>query len=128
MNQILPGQKAYWFLLSKGYRTYIMLPLFFKTYWPSEKTAVDESGLKKALDILSIKKFGALYDRKSGLIAANADYLNEELSVIPENKLSHPTIRFFLDKNPGYTKGTELACLTEIRMDNIQPPALRFVR
>ena len=133
MEERRGDERIFWFLISKGIRTYGMLPLFFRRYWPSpenwgEDTERAGSGdLKSLVDLLASKRFGSLYDPASGLIAAKEDYLKRDLAGVPDHKQARPHVRFFLEQNPGYIHGTELACLAEISRENIMPRALRFV-
>src|SRR5262245_15496411 len=62
-----PGAPLYWFLISKGYRTYRYLPLFFYEYAPRWDHATSEER-QALLDTLAGRKFGAAYDRGAGVI------------------------------------------------------------
>lgn len=130
MAEELQGQRIFWLLLSKGFRTFGLLPLFFQHFVPHQNQAPGEpwDSLGQLRDTLASRKFGALYQAGPALLPAGADYLNSRLAAIPDNKESNPWVRFFLDHNPDYHRGTELVCLTEITLDNILPPARRFVR
>ncbi len=121
------GEKAYWFLISKGFRTYAMLPLFFENFWPAAQPSEDSLALRPLLDTVATNRFGEQYSAQTGLIAAGHDFLNEKLAQIPDHKTDNPAVRFFLERNPDYQTGTELACLTEISVENILPPARRFI-
>jgi hypothetical protein len=119
-------KKVYWFLISKGFRTYCMLPLFFKEFYP--KTGVEENrNLQELLHLVAKAKFGKDYRRETGIIQVEEDHLEGDLAEIPQEKLSNKHIRFFLEKNPGYRQGHELACITEISIENTLPRARRFV-
>lgn len=39
--------------------------------------------------------------------------------------MTHPAVRFFFDRNPGFEAGDELVCLTEITEDNLKSLARR---
>lgn len=125
------GEKLYWFLISKGIRTYGMLPLFFFRFWPQPKegqTSPEELvHLKEILDKIAHRKFGTTYDAKRGVLPIREDYLDANLAEIPKHKQKDPYIRCFLERNPGYRKGEELACLTEVSLENLRPRARRFV-
>jgi hypothetical protein len=108
------GRKTYWFLITKGYRTYLMLPLFFRTFYPrfDEPTPPYEQGL---IEHLAGEKYGNLYRKEQGIIAADSYYLRGEFADVPERKLGNRNVRFFLERNPGFRRGEELACVCEIR-------------
>ena len=122
-------QPVYWFLLSKGVRTYLMLPLYFKHFYPccQNGAAEDEANL---LHHLAATRFGPQWLAKDGIVRLDppADRLRDDLALIPADKRNNPHIRFFLDKNPGYVRGDELACLAKISQDNFTGAARRFMR
>lgn len=129
-SQLLHEQQEplYWFLLSKGIKTYLLLPLFFHSFFPqyASPTPVYEQDL---LDQLASQKFGTCYVQNRGIVrfSPRADRLKDELAEIPENNRLKPHVRFFLERNPGYVNGDELVCLARIAMPNFTRPALRFV-
>jgi hypothetical protein len=122
-----PGKKTYWFLITKGYRTYLMLPVFFNKYYPryDEETPPYEKGL---IEHLANTKYNGKYDRQRGIIKADSYYLRDELARIPEGKQKNPKVRFFIQSNPGYTKGEELACVCEIRPEYFRKRTKTLVR
>jgi hypothetical protein len=119
----------YWFLISKGIRTYLMLPLYFKEYYPRAGTETPERA-RVLIEHLSHELFGEFYLRDQGIIRVvpPADRLKAELAKIPEPKQSNPHVRFYLDTNPGYVDGDELPSIARIDWDNFTPATLRFMR
>lgn len=109
---------CYWFLISKGFRTYLYLPLFFKTYHPHP----DGIGtiLKPLLDRLASEKFPDAYDSTSGLIhfQSSKGQLGGEFAEIPDHRHENRDVRFFLAQNPDFASGVELACLAPISLAN----------
>jgi hypothetical protein len=122
LDPVLP---LYWFLISKGHRTYLYLPLFFETFSPrhDRETPPFEEQL---LDTLSRARYGAAYNPETGLIrhADLHDRLKPDLDASPSRE-SNPHVRFFLQKNPAYAEGTELACVAEISPENMRSLARR---
>lgn len=116
----------YWFLISKGVRTYRYLPLYFHRFWPrpGEPTPAFEGQL---LAQLARAKFGARYDEARGLVRAKVggDRLKAELAEVPEGRLGDPHVAFFLEANPRYAEGDELACLAELSEANLTSAARR---
>lgn len=112
------GIPCYWFLISKGYRTYLYLPLFFKIYHPHHDGSGKE--LVEILNDLAEKKFPGCFDRDSGLIRFPVcrGQLGDDLKGIPHHRDQNCDVRFFLEKNPDYVDGVELACLAPITIDN----------
>jgi hypothetical protein len=117
-----PGVPLYWFLMTKGYRTYLYLPVFFRDFFPHYDRETPRE-LQRTLDRFARQKFGDAYDAGSGLIrfAEPHGQLTEELSGVPERRAKDPHVEFFLQRNPDYVKGVELACITEISHENIRP-------
>lgn len=112
------GVPCYWFLISKGFRTYLYLPLFFKIYHPHpDGIGLD---LKPLLDCLAIGKFGNAYDPASGLIRfpTSRGQLGDGLNQVPDHRDQDRDVRFFLSCNPDYANGVELACLAPISLAN----------
>jgi len=109
---------CYWFLISKGYRTYLYLPLFFQIYHPHP----DERGaeLVEILNHLAEEKLPGCFDTNSGLIRfpSRRGQLGDEFNEIPHHRDQDRDVRFFLKMNPDYREGVELACLAPITIEN----------
>jgi hypothetical protein len=114
--------ELYWFLISKGIRTYRFLPVFFKHFYPACGEQND-LGLKPLLDRLGRDLFNESYDATSGTIVAKSDgqYLENEYSGDTHAGRDVPHIDFFYRKNPGYARGDELACLLRFEESNLSP-------
>lgn len=122
-----PRTPLYWFLISKGYRTYRFLPVFFKRFWPGPHTAAPPGGAE-LLRTVATWKFGACYDAADGLVKdPSGDRLTAPLAAVPDAKRRDPCTRFFLERNPRYDLGHELACLAPITADNFTAPARRVI-
>ena len=117
-----PGVPLYWFLMTKGYRTYLYLPVFFRDFFPHYGRETPRE-LQSMLDSLARQKFGDAYDATSGLIrfAETHGQLTDELSGVPVRRANDPHVKFFLERNPDYVRGVELVCITEISHENIRP-------
>lgn len=122
-------EPLYWFLLTKGIQTYLLLPLFFETFYPNyvTETPVYEQEL---IDHFASLKFGEFYLKDQGIIRIlpRADRLQADLARIPEHKKKNPHVRFFVAHNTGYTEGDELVCLTRISPANLTRIAKRLVK
>lgn len=114
-----PEVPKFWFLITKGFRTYRFLPLYFNEYYPVHKKDVPEH-YQKLLDAVSNHKFGDAYIPEAHLLRFKTarDHLKAEYSTIPEGRLKNPAIRFFLEKNPCFDKGDELTCITALDHKN----------
>jgi hypothetical protein len=123
-----PEVPLYWFLISKGYRTYLFLPLFFHDFFPRHDQ-VTPPREQKILDTLATTRYPQHYVRESGLIVFPESHgnLNPELAEIEPRRLRNPHVRFFLSKNPGFASGHELACVAEISAENMRSYGARML-
>lgn len=121
------GIPIYWFLIVKGHRTYKFLPAFTKSFFPHWE--IDRSDLKPLLNALAKDKFADSYKESEGLIQfeTSKGHLKENLALISENEKSKASVRFFLEKNPNYYRGDELACLCEFDDENLRPYTKRIL-
>jgi hypothetical protein len=121
------GTKTYWFLITKGYRTYLMLPLFFNNFYPrvDQETPPYEHGL---IEHLANAKYNGHFHPERGIIAADSYYLKGEFAEVPDRKRNNRNVRFFLEKNPGYIRGEELACVCEIQPESFRKRTKKLVR
>ena len=123
-----PDRRLFWFLISKGYRTYLYLPLFFHGFYPRVDTATPgfEGDLIRTLGTL---KYPRDFNAETGVIefAASHGHLAPVLAGTPPHRREHPHVRFFLERNPGYARGDELVCVAEISPENMKGLARRML-
>jgi hypothetical protein len=117
----------FWFLISKGYKTYKFLPTYFRRFYPCYNLETPEFE-KKLIDAFGLMKFPGNYNPDKGVIQMNGtkDYLKPNIADITEKRLKDPHIAFFAKKNPGYYKGNELVCIAKISQENMQPIVHRY--
>jgi len=74
-----PEKRIFWFLITKGVRTFRFLPVFLKDFYPRYDSE-PESELKVLRDALATDKFGESFDGKSGVVhvQGHAQPLKEE--------------------------------------------------
>jgi len=115
-----PTVPLYWFLISKGVRTYQYLPLFSHHYIPSPSDNAPNH-YQHVLQHLAKGKFAEAYQADSGLIIfpTSRGQLVDKWAELPPSYRSRPEAQFFLKINPGYQQGHELACLTELCSENL---------
>jgi hypothetical protein len=123
-----PETPLYWFLISKGYRTYLYLPVFFKSYYPA-CTWPTPAAEQRILNALARAKFPDDYDTGTGLVVfpESRGNLKPELATVPPHRLKNQHVRFFLSSNPSYSRGTELVCLAEISPENMRSYPARIL-
>lgn len=116
------GSQVWWMLLSKGHRTYRYLPLYFRRWHPMPGRAADalESAL---LERFCSRRYGQAWKSDRGLVVFDPprERMNDREAAIAPARLNDPAIRFFLERNPGFASGDELACLAEVSEDNLRP-------
>jgi hypothetical protein len=115
-----PFEDVYWFLISKGYKTYLIMANNFKTHFPRHEHSTPDFE-KNLMDDFYSKKFGSLYDAKTGLIQPHGPscHLKVDVADIDLELLKNPRIAFFQKLNPDWQKGTELCCVA--RMSLLMP-------
>lgn len=124
-----PDRALYWFLISKGYRTYLYLPLFFREFYP-QRDSTASGDCRLLLNDLASEKFGSAFDSASGIVRfpQSLGQLVPELAGIPDARHDDPHVQFFLARNPGYARGDELACLTEVSLENAHGLGKRWLK
>lgn len=117
MMNLHTSKEIYWFLISKGIRTYKYLPAFFKEYYPNHLTKTPEK-YQRIIDSLATLLFPDIYDKTAGVLRVkDGQYLKSEF--FPNSNPNNEIENFYFSKNPGYVKGDELVCLTALKADNI---------
>lgn len=123
-----PAGELYWFLISKGYKTYRFLPLFFGAYYPRPGTPTP-GWARDVIDALGLAKYPRAYDASRGVIAAalGKDCLRDDIAPITPERLADPHVRFFVEQNPGHARGEELCCLAPLTRENFTSAAYRVI-
>jgi hypothetical protein len=111
-----PLTNIYWFLISKGYKTYLLMANNWTDYYPRYDQKEDEER-KRIVREFSNHFFAGHYDEETGLLNFGEGYqrLKEDVAEITkELKEKYPKIAFFEEVNPTWRKGTELPCIGDI--------------
>ena len=126
--RVAESSRLFWFLISKGHRTYLYLPLFFRAFIP-KRDATGTPELTRLRDALAREKFGGAYDPASGVarFQSSRGRLAHPLAEVPPGRADDPEVQFFLAANPGYARGDELVCLAEISPQNMRGLAARML-
>ena len=128
VKEMCGARKLYWFLISMGYKTYHILPLYFKEFYPRFDKGTPRFE-KEVLDVLGSMKYPVEYDCSDGVFhfSGSSACLKPGVADIDERRLRNPHIRFFTEKNPCHGMGDELACLAEVSLDNFTPAVNRLL-
>jgi hypothetical protein len=107
-----PFKPLYWFLITKGYKTYLLLTNNYATYYPRFNKPTP-SFEKKIIDRFASELFGHLYDANAGVLkhADRYDRLRGDVAPITEDLLANPHINYFQMRNPNWQRGDELCCI-----------------
>ena len=123
-----PRTALYWFLISKGYKTYRFLPVFFHEFYPHPSRATT-SEAHAVVDLLARTRYPREYDAERGVIRSNAgeNVLRRGVAEITPDRLRDPFVRFFDERNPGHVRGEELCCLAPLTRENFTEAAYRVI-
>jgi hypothetical protein len=123
-----PDRELYWFLLSKGYKTFRFLPVFFHDFapHPDRPTPTDR---RRVIDALARRKYPDDYDSTTCVVRTREgrDRLRPGLADVTPERLRDPFVRFFVQRNPGHAQGDELCCLAPLTRENFTPAAHRVI-
>jgi hypothetical protein len=122
------GRALYWLLISKGYKTYRYLPVFFHEFYPRFDRSFPPYE-KTVLDALAAMKFGGAYDPATGIVSfeGRRDRLRPGIADLEPRRLKDPHVEFFARLNRGHAQGDELACLAPLTHDNFKLSAQRIL-
>jgi len=121
-----PERPLYWFLIVKGHRTYRYLSAFSVDFFPRWDTPTP-ARTRAVMDELARARFAAAYDASRGVVSfpQSRGHLKPQWALIDPDEAARPDVSFFLRSNPGYGRGDELVCLTELASGNLRPLARR---
>ncbi|MCO6454862.1 MAG: hypothetical protein J5I93_06145 [Pirellulaceae bacterium] len=123
-----PDATWYWFLISKGYKTYRFLPVFFHEFYPRREHATP-GWASDAIAALASQKFGSRFDPVGGVLRADdhSARLRAGIAPVTDQRWNDPDVRFFVQCNPGHGRGDELCCLAPLSRANFKPAARRVI-
>jgi hypothetical protein len=122
-----PFTPFYWMLISKGFKTYKMMRNNYPISYPQYKKPTPPE-FQRRMDQFYAGKFGESYRPELGLIIFDfpSAAVKGDIAKPREKDLVNPDISYFLEKNPDYQKGVELACITEIRKRDFLTLLLKY--
>ena len=125
----MPDKELFWFLMSKGYKTYRFLPVFFNEFYPRRGTEFPERE-KRILDSFAYSKFPKNYNSETGIISFSGkkDHLKQGIAEIDESRMKNPDIKYFVEKNSNWQQGDELACIIKLTKDNFNRMGHRVIK
>lgn len=107
-----PFVPFYWFLISKGYKTYLLMTNNFYNYYPNVN-GKDEQ-YRRVTEAYCQQLFPDAFDREKMLLDFGESYVRlkgDVATITPELTATSPHIAFFEKVNPSWRRGTEVPCL-----------------
>jgi len=115
-----PTTPVFWLLISKGYKTYLLMAHNFERFYPRHDQQDNE--LAALTEQYCQKLYPYAYREEAKVLDFGEGYhaLKDEVADIdPTMRAANPHIRFFEQSNPEWRRGTELPCVSEIRFSTI---------
>lgn len=110
-----PFTPFYWFLISKGYKTYLLMANNFPLHYPryEEPTPAFEQAI---MNTFAADMFGEAYDEDRGLVVfeKSQGQLKDGVAGITDEQRVIPRVAFFEEKNPTWMDGSELVCTAKM--------------
>lgn len=124
-----PWRPVYWLLISKGWRTYLLLTRFFGRYWPRWDRETP-APILALMDELAAAQWPDAWQPEKGILHFSRPMgrLREGVAPIEAALLADADIRFFAERNPGHPEGDELVCLGAVGLDLAARSAWRILR
>jgi hypothetical protein len=116
-----PDLPLYWFLISKGYRTYRYLSVFARNYFPNPHRLTPPH-VQALIDLLARRRFDMAYCSELGLVRFpdSHGHLKPQWAAVREGMRNRTEVRYFLERNPRFHAGEELCCVTPLEADNLR--------
>lgn len=111
-----PHLPVYWYLITKGYRTYLLLSRNFPEHWPRHERPTPP-WQRALIDAVARRRFAGRWQPERGILRyqPGAGLLREEVAPVSDVALEHhPDMRFFCQANPGHAHGEELCCIGRV--------------
>jgi hypothetical protein len=126
LRALYPGRRLYWLLLTSGFRTYRFLSVFWRDFHPRYDATPGPLAATR-LHALARERLGPLYHAQEGVARLfGPQRLRGALADVPAARRADPNVSFFLARNPGWVRGDELVCLTEIAPENLTAAGRRM--
>jgi len=113
-----PFIPLYWLLISKGYKTYLLMANNFTEHYPRREQATP-TWAKGLMDEVYGKIFPDAYESETGLIRSIGEACRLREGVAEPNDRqaqNNPRIAYFLSQNPDWKEGVELGCIARFRL------------
>ncbi|MDQ5926814.1 MAG: hypothetical protein QG554_1756 [Pseudomonadota bacterium] len=115
-----PFTPFYWFLISKGYKTYLLLANNFYNYYPNVNGG--DARYRRVTEAYCNALLPEAFDRERMVLDFGHDYVRlkgDVAEITPELKAANPHIAFFDRINPEWRRGTELPCVGSVDYESV---------
>jgi hypothetical protein len=122
------GEELVWILISKGFRTYRFLPVYFREFYPRFDAPTPERA-RQIIRAFGASRFPSRYDDTAGVIRAlpQGCRLRTSLGDHDADRLHDPHVRHFERANPRHGHGDELICVAPLTRGNFSRTAERLI-
>ncbi len=114
-----PKTTVYWFLLSKGFKTYLIMANNFPRHFPhvDRVTPPIEDKIRHHYYLQKYQSSKCRYDSRTGILVPELSRrmrLKKGVASPPAELGGHAKIEYFVRLNPNWAKGEELACIAKV--------------
>lgn len=115
-----PFRTHYWFLMSKGYKTYLLMTNNTLHHYPCHRRATPAK-FQELIDAFYGDRYEGDYSSAEGLVVPSVETyrLKQTVAAIEPRHMANPKISFFAQKNPRWNEGIELACVSAINLKTV---------
>ncbi len=110
-----PFRPMFWLLISKGYKTYLLMANNFHNYYPNPDRHCEK--LEGLVDNYCELLFQPYYCPENKLLDFGGGYTHlksDVAQITDEMRARNEKIHFFEKRNPSWERGTELPCVGEV--------------
>jgi hypothetical protein len=111
-----PFKTFHWFLISKGYKTYLLMANNCPTHFPRYDSETPPP-MRKIMNAFYQQAYPKYFDSSLGVIRFNGPTCRLKggvAAIEPELSKKNPKVSFFEKMNPNWHHGDELACVATI--------------
>lgn len=113
-----PLRPIYWFFDTFSYKSYLLLPRNFDTFWPRHDRPTPEAQAA-LMDSLASQVYGPAWRPDRGIVARSGQKrMRETAAPLILARDSDPNLEFFARSNPGHAEGDMLVCLCPLSLGN----------
>jgi hypothetical protein len=113
-----PLRPIYWFFDTLSYKSYLLLPRNFRTFWPRHDRPTPPGQLA-LMDTLAQQVYGPAWRPDSGIVVRSGQKrMRETAAPLILARDSDPALAYFAKVNPGHVEGDMLVCLCPLSLSN----------